>query len=158
MRAAQPETAKRETLNLRIRPEVGELIDRAGTRPLKNGTDFVLDAARRAAEDTLLYAPFLRLALRHIVSFLRAWMLRRSRTSSCGGACRHRRRGNEPASFRTYVVREAKRVVADHALPSGAIAHAPTSSASVASWCMPFQKKHANSTSRWASIHARQKQ
>ena len=54
MRAAQREMAKREALNLRIRPQVRELIDRAAELAGKNRTDFVLDAARRAAEDTLL--------------------------------------------------------------------------------------------------------
>jgi uncharacterized protein (DUF1778 family) len=54
MRAAQREAAKREALNLRIRPQVRELIDRAAELAGKNRTDFVLDAARRAAEDTLL--------------------------------------------------------------------------------------------------------
>lgn len=54
MRAAQRESAKREALNLRIRPHVRELIDRAAELAGKNRTDFVLDAARRAAEDTLL--------------------------------------------------------------------------------------------------------
>jgi uncharacterized protein (DUF1778 family) len=54
MRAAMRGTAKREALNLRIRPQVRELIDRAAELAGKNRTDFVLDAARRAAEDTLL--------------------------------------------------------------------------------------------------------
>jgi len=54
MRATQREAAKREALNLRIRPQVRELIDRAAELAGKNRTDFVLDAARRAAEDTLL--------------------------------------------------------------------------------------------------------
>ena len=54
MRAAQREAGKREALNLRIKPEVRELIDRAAELAGKNRTDFVLDAARRAAEDTLL--------------------------------------------------------------------------------------------------------
>jgi len=54
MRAAQRESAKREALNLRIKPHVRELIDRAAELAGKNRTDFVLDAARRAAEDTLL--------------------------------------------------------------------------------------------------------
>jgi len=54
MRPAQREPAKREALNLRIRPQVRELIDRAAELAGKNRTDFVLDAARRAAEDTLL--------------------------------------------------------------------------------------------------------
>ncbi len=45
---------KRETLNLRIKPEERGLIDRAAKSVGKNRTDFVLDAARRAAEDALL--------------------------------------------------------------------------------------------------------
>lgn len=45
---------KRGTLNLRIKPELRGLIDRAAALSDKNRTDFVLDAARRAAEDTLL--------------------------------------------------------------------------------------------------------
>jgi len=49
-------TAKqpRETLNLRIPPAVRHLIDRAAASAGKTRTDFVLEAARRAAEETLL--------------------------------------------------------------------------------------------------------
>lgn len=46
--------AKRDTLNLRIKPEVRNLIDRAAKVRGKNRTDFILDAARTSAEDTLL--------------------------------------------------------------------------------------------------------
>jgi uncharacterized protein (DUF1778 family) len=46
--------AKRDTLNLRIKPELRGLIDRAAELSGKNRTDFVLDAARHAAEDALL--------------------------------------------------------------------------------------------------------
>lgn len=46
--------AKRDTLNLRIKPEVRGLIDRAAKARGKNRTDFILDAARIAAEETLL--------------------------------------------------------------------------------------------------------
>jgi uncharacterized protein (DUF1778 family) len=45
--------AKRETLNIRIKPEVRDLIDRAAKSRGKNRTDFILDSARLAAEDTL---------------------------------------------------------------------------------------------------------
>lgn len=45
---------KRETLNLRIKPEVRDLIDRAAKVRCKNRTDFILDSARIAAEDALL--------------------------------------------------------------------------------------------------------
>lgn len=45
---------KRDTLNLRIKPELRLLIDRAAGMSGRNRTDFVLSAARRAAEETLL--------------------------------------------------------------------------------------------------------
>jgi uncharacterized protein (DUF1778 family) len=54
MRVTLHGAGKREALNLRIQPQVRELIDRAAELAGKNRTDFVLDAARRAAEDTLL--------------------------------------------------------------------------------------------------------
>ena len=43
----------RATLNLRIKPEERGLIDRAAAVTGKTRTDFVLDAARRAAVDAL---------------------------------------------------------------------------------------------------------
>jgi uncharacterized protein (DUF1778 family) len=46
--------AKRDSLNLRIKPEERSLIDRAAQSLGKNRTDFILDAARRAAEEALL--------------------------------------------------------------------------------------------------------
>ena len=51
---AVAEGGKRETLNIRVKPEVRGLIDRAAKLAGKNRTDFVLDAARHAAEQTLL--------------------------------------------------------------------------------------------------------
>lgn len=54
MPIAQREAATRNALNLRIKPQLRQLIDRAAELAGKNRTDFVLDAARRAAEDTLL--------------------------------------------------------------------------------------------------------
>jgi len=45
---------KRDTLNIRIKPEERDLIDRAAHARGKNRSDFILDAARRAAEDALL--------------------------------------------------------------------------------------------------------
>ena len=46
--------SKRETLNIRIQPEERGLIDRAAKVRGKNRTDFILDAARSAAEEALL--------------------------------------------------------------------------------------------------------
>jgi uncharacterized protein (DUF1778 family) len=54
MRISARQGAKRDTLNIRIKPEVRGLIDRAAALVGKNRTDFVLDAARHAAEDALL--------------------------------------------------------------------------------------------------------
>ena len=45
---------KRQSLNLRIKPKERGLIDRAAKSLGKNRTDFMLDAARRAAEEILL--------------------------------------------------------------------------------------------------------
>lgn len=44
----------RNTLNLRIKPEERDLIDMAAKISGKNRTDFILAAARNAAEETLL--------------------------------------------------------------------------------------------------------
>jgi uncharacterized protein (DUF1778 family) len=49
-----PNTSPRNTLNLRIQPEARDLIDMAAKIKGKNRTDFILDAARSAAEETLL--------------------------------------------------------------------------------------------------------
>lgn len=46
--------SKRETLNIRIKSEERNLIDRAAKARGKNRTDFILDAARQAAEEALL--------------------------------------------------------------------------------------------------------
>jgi uncharacterized protein (DUF1778 family) len=45
--------SRRDTLNLRIKPEERGLIDRAAALMGKTRTDFVLEAARRAAIDAL---------------------------------------------------------------------------------------------------------
>lgn len=47
-------TQRREPLNLRIKPEERGLIDRAAMLTGKTRTDFVLEAARHAAEEALL--------------------------------------------------------------------------------------------------------
>jgi uncharacterized protein (DUF1778 family) len=54
MPASQPEKGNRETLTLKIKPSLCGLIDRAAALSDKSRTDFVLEAARRAAEDALL--------------------------------------------------------------------------------------------------------
>jgi uncharacterized protein (DUF1778 family) len=52
MPAVQQPREKRDTLNLRIKPELRVLIDRAAGVSGRNRTDFVLGAARREAEET----------------------------------------------------------------------------------------------------------
>lgn len=64
------QTRKRQSLNLRIKPEVRGLIDRAAKTLGKNRTDFVLDAARRAAEDALLDRTVLTVSPKAYVEFL----------------------------------------------------------------------------------------
>jgi uncharacterized protein (DUF1778 family) len=60
MTSTENRASKRETLNIRIRPEERGLIDRAARVSGKNRTEFILDAARRAAEETLLDQALLR--------------------------------------------------------------------------------------------------
>ena len=74
MRVSQRSGAKRQTLNIRIQPKVRSLIDRAAALAGKNRTDFVLDAARHAAEDTLTSS--------------RDWMPRLSPMNDCAAACK----------------------------------------------------------------------
>jgi uncharacterized protein (DUF1778 family) len=45
---------QRETLNIRIKADERGLIDRAARARGQNRTDFILEAARRAAEEALL--------------------------------------------------------------------------------------------------------
>lgn len=54
MRVRSRATSRREALTMCIKPQVLELIDQAAELAGKNRTDFVLDAAQRAAENTLL--------------------------------------------------------------------------------------------------------
>lgn len=54
MPTVQPPLAKRQTLNLRIQLAERQLIDRAAQACGKTRTDFILEASRRAAEETLL--------------------------------------------------------------------------------------------------------
>jgi uncharacterized protein (DUF1778 family) len=52
--AKKIEAAKRETLNVRIKPDDRNLIDRAARLLGKSRTDFLLESARHAAQDALL--------------------------------------------------------------------------------------------------------
>ena len=61
---------KRQSLNLRIKPEERGLIDRAAKTLGKNRTDFMLDAARRAAEEALLDRTILTVSPKAYADFL----------------------------------------------------------------------------------------
>jgi uncharacterized protein (DUF1778 family) len=61
---------KRETLSLRIKPDVRDLIDRAAKLVGKNRTDFVLDAARQAAESAILDRAVLTFSAKAYAEFL----------------------------------------------------------------------------------------
>lgn len=54
MQSSPESPAKRESLNIRIKQEDRGLIDRAAKVRGKTRTDFILDAARQAAEEALL--------------------------------------------------------------------------------------------------------
>lgn len=54
MSTLEAKKARRETLNLRIKPDLRGLIDRAAVATGKTRTDFVLHAARNAAEEALV--------------------------------------------------------------------------------------------------------
>jgi uncharacterized protein (DUF1778 family) len=54
MATLHTEKPSRGTLSLRIKQDLRGLIDRAAELAGKNRTDFVLDAARQAAEDALM--------------------------------------------------------------------------------------------------------
>lgn len=51
---ASSRAIKRSTLNIRVKPEERGLIDRAARARGQNRTDFILEAARKAAEEALL--------------------------------------------------------------------------------------------------------
>ncbi len=69
MPTVQEPAAKRQTLNLRIKPEERDLIDRAARASGKNRTEFILDATRRAAEDALLDQALLRVGAEAFAAF-----------------------------------------------------------------------------------------
>ena len=70
MATLQTEKSKRDTLNLRIKPELRGLIDRAAAITGRNRTDFVLNAARHAAEDALLDRTIFHVSPRAYADFL----------------------------------------------------------------------------------------
>jgi uncharacterized protein (DUF1778 family) len=68
--ATQRAESKRDTLNIRIKPEVRGLIDRAAAVQGKNRTEFILEAARQAAENAVLDRTLLALNPKAFSEFL----------------------------------------------------------------------------------------
>ena len=70
MTVTEEKKAKRETLNLRVKPEVRALIDRAARLAGKNRSDFVLDAARQAAVNAILDRSVITLSAKAYAQFV----------------------------------------------------------------------------------------
>ena len=70
MPVSQQERALRNTLNIRVQPELRSLIDRAAELTGRTRTDFMLSAARRAAEDALVDQTVLAVSSRAYAAFL----------------------------------------------------------------------------------------
>ncbi|MEJ0041930.1 MAG: DUF1778 domain-containing protein [Rhizomicrobium sp.] len=65
------EPKRRETLNIRVRASERGLIDRAAEATGKTRTDFILEAARRAAEEALLERTLFRVSPEAYAEFVR---------------------------------------------------------------------------------------
>mgnify|MGYP001571376407 CR=1 FL=1 len=70
MKSTPSTKPRRDTLNLRIPAAERNLIDRAALSTGKTRTDFILEAARRAAEDTLLDRAVLSVSVEAYAEFL----------------------------------------------------------------------------------------
>jgi uncharacterized protein (DUF1778 family) len=70
MATASLRAQRRETLNIRIPATERNLIDRAAQSSGKTRTDFILEAARRAAEDTLVDRTLLAVTPKAYAEFL----------------------------------------------------------------------------------------
>ena len=68
--AAASRPSRRETLNIRIPAAERDLIDRAALSSGKTRTDFILEAARHAAEDALLDRAILAVGPKAYAEFL----------------------------------------------------------------------------------------
>lgn len=68
--ATKPLMAKRDTLNVRVKPEDRNLIDRAAQLLGKSRTDFLLDSARNAAHDALLDQTLFKVSAENYAKFV----------------------------------------------------------------------------------------
>lgn len=100
MPATNSVSVKRETLNLRIKPAERDLIDRAAKARGKNRTDFVLEAARAAAEEALIDQRIIMADPDAYQEFLARLDQAPLRTPRCVKPCKHLHRGNRKNDFR----------------------------------------------------------
>jgi uncharacterized protein (DUF1778 family) len=68
--ATKSQTVQRETLNFRVKAEDRNLIDRAARLLGKSRTDFMLESARRAAQDALLDQTLFRVSSKIYTEFV----------------------------------------------------------------------------------------
>ncbi|HTM44541.1 MAG TPA: DUF1778 domain-containing protein [Polyangiaceae bacterium] len=68
--SAKRQASPRATLNIRIHADERSLIDRAAKARGTNRTDFILTAARRAAEDTILDRALISVSSKAYADFL----------------------------------------------------------------------------------------
>jgi uncharacterized protein (DUF1778 family) len=105
MRVSHRRGAKRDSLNIRIKPEVQGLIDRAAELVGKNRTDFVLDAARHAAEDALLDCTVLAVSSKAYAEVPRISVF--YLTGICGSGLASWTAATTPSRTRTALILEA---------------------------------------------------
>lgn len=67
-----PDSSQSHAVNLRVRDDVRSLIDRAAKAHGKTRSDFMIDAARRAAEDALLDQTLVRVDTQSYAHYLAA--------------------------------------------------------------------------------------
>ena len=68
--AAAPNDSTTRAVNLRVREDIRDLIDRAAQGQGKSRSEFMIDAARRAAEDALLDQTLVRVDAKTYAHFL----------------------------------------------------------------------------------------
>ena len=95
MAAANNIPARRESLNLRIKPAERDLIDRAAKARGKNRTEFVLEAARAAAEEALIEQRIFRIDSDDYQLFLNRLDQPPAPNAAYAKPCKHPRRGSK---------------------------------------------------------------
>jgi uncharacterized protein (DUF1778 family) len=92
-RTAKKPSDTRKPLNIRILPETRSLIDHAAELTGKNLTDFVLDAARQAAQRAILDRTVIPMSRKSYAAFVALLEAPRSPTPTSARACKLPRPG-----------------------------------------------------------------